>query len=79
MEVVAVNTGGPGYFKVSMEVPNATAATSANPTWQVDYFSIKQADLVPEVINVTVKNSDLGSQAFKLYYLVKISATESYP
>lgn len=70
MEVVSVNFASGGYFKVGMEVPNNTAATPSNPTWQIDYFSIKQADMVSEIISVTVDNSKLGSTTFKLFYYV---------
>jgi hypothetical protein len=51
-----------------MEVPNATAAVPANPVWQIDYISIEQASLVPEVIKVTVQSSAIGSNSFHLYY-----------
>lgn len=47
MEVVSVNSGGSGFFKVMLEAPNVTANAPANPTWQIDYISIKQAGLVP--------------------------------
>lgn len=75
MEVVSINYGGAGYFKVGMEVPNNTEATPSNPTWQIDYFSIKQADMLPEIISVTVDNSKLGSAQFKLYYYVSSSGS----
>lgn len=68
MEIVSINNWGSGYFKVMMEAPNKTANAPANPTWQVDYFSIKQGDLKPEIINVTVKNTGIGSSPFHLYY-----------
>lgn len=47
MQIVSLNYGGPGYFKVMMEAPNATLDVPANPTWQIDYISIKQGDLKP--------------------------------
>lgn len=56
-------------------MPNENDATPANPTWQVDYISIKQSDLVPEIINVTVKNTVLNSSSFKLYYYKSSSGT----
>lgn len=68
MEIVSINNWGSGYFKVMMEAPNKTANAPANPTWQIDYFSIKQGDLKPEIINVTVKNSGIGSSPYHLYY-----------
>jgi hypothetical protein len=68
MEVVSVNSGGTGFFKVMMEAPNITPNTPANPSWQIDYISIKQADLKPEIINITVKNTGIGSNSYHLYY-----------
>jgi hypothetical protein len=68
MEVVSVNSGGPGFFKVMMEAPITTGDPPANPSWQVDYISIKQADLKPEIINITVKNTGIGSNFYHLYY-----------
>jgi hypothetical protein len=45
-----------------MEVPNNDAAfVPANPSWQMDYISIKQSDMKAEIVNVTVVNTALGS------------------
>ncbi len=54
-----------------MEVPNNDAAfVPANPSWQMDYISIKQSDMKAEIVNVTVVNTALGSNQFKLSYFV---------
>lgn len=73
MEVVSLNYGGTGYFKVIMEAPNITENVPSNPAWQIDYISIKQADLKPEIINVTVKNTGIGSSSYRLYYYVTVN------
>lgn len=36
----------------------------------MDYISIKQADMKPEIVNVTVVNTALGTNTFKLSYFV---------
>lgn len=41
MEIVSINQQGVGYFKVMMTTPDINNITAVNPTWQVDYFSIK--------------------------------------
>jgi hypothetical protein len=73
MEIVSINTASGGFFKVMMEAPNATSSTPANPSWQIDYISIKQADLKPEIIKVTVKNSGIGSNSYHLFYYTSTS------
>jgi hypothetical protein len=70
MEIVSINNGGPGYFKVMMSMPNPTNIPPVNPTWQIDYFGIKQGGLKPEVINVTVNQAALGASQFALYYYI---------
>lgn len=54
-----------------MQVPNNDPTfVPANPSWQMDYISIKQADMKPEIVNVTVVNTALGTNTFKLSYFV---------
>ncbi len=54
-----------------MEVPNNDATfVPANPSWQIDYISIKQSDMKHQIINVTVVNTALKTDSFKLSYYV---------
>jgi hypothetical protein len=69
-EIVSINTGGPGYFKLAMSTPQNKWAYTANPTWQIDYFSIQQSDAKSEIINITVNGPQLGSNGFHIYYYV---------
>jgi len=43
-EIVAINDGGPGYFKLMWDIPNTTDTTPSNPTWRIDYFSITPSE-----------------------------------
>lgn len=72
VQAISVNNGGRGFFKVMMEVPNNDPTfVPANPTWQMDYISIKQSDMKAQIVNVTVVNAALGTNSFKLSHFVK--------
>ena len=53
-----------------MSTPNLGISAPANPTWQIDYFGIKQAGLKPEIINVTVNQALIGNRSFALNYFI---------
>ena len=53
-----------------MSTPSLASTAPANPTWQVDYFGIKQGSLQPEIINVTVNQVLLDTKSFSLKYLI---------
>lgn len=69
-EIVSINTGGKAYFKLMWDTPKLNTASPANPTWQIDYFSVTPADILPEIINVTVNTALLGSDSFHLFYYI---------
>lgn len=63
-EIVNVNYGGAGYFKVMVDMPSLRQYT-INPTWQVDKFVIKPSQFDAEIIKVRVFGA---SGNFDLFY-----------
>lgn len=68
MEIVSVNYEGSGDFRMMVDMPKIHNYT-ANPTWQVDEIVILPEAITPEVLEIKVNKTAIGTNtSFTISY-----------
>jgi len=70
--MIGINGYGSGFSKLTVRTPQLMLYP-ANPTWQIDYLSIDQTSLVPEIVTITVDAAAVKQSMngiFNFYYVI---------
>ena len=73
-EIVAINEGGTGFFKIIVDTPEIHGSGTTNPTWQVDRIRINQEAYDSELLKATVYGA---SGSFKFFYYNSLSELQA--
>jgi hypothetical protein len=68
MEIVSVNYGGSGDFRVLVDMPKIFNYT-ANPTWQVDELIVLPEAITTEILEIKINKTAIGlANTFSIAY-----------
>jgi hypothetical protein len=77
MEIVNFNWGGAGDFRVLVDMPQIHNNT-ANPTWQVDEVIILPQSITPEIVEIKITKSAIGTAtSFSISYFQSATVSHS--